>query len=436
MWKAREDGYSIQVRYGKILFCGANAAGKTSFSNLLLKEEFNPKHISTEVMKPQQATIAIKAKVSKHDKNSEVIFEKMDIDQEISQLMSYLPKKYTKPQHQEDTTQHDQQNTTSCDQQHELKVQLKNKSFKTLWPISLFFKNKENLSRGHEKGTEPTFAGTMKKSENEEIPLRVFEKVTVPTFAENVISRKLFFTSAYSKSHVAELPTKVWDILTFMDTGGQPQYISMLPAVNNFAMITFIVHKMKGGRESLDDKFMVQHGNKEGEHSFTQYEHECTYLQLIKTLMSYASVNFFPDKSFLNEYKISCNQIHSRSISFIGTHSKDVSENDIVEIDKVLTDIVESSNSKNIKVKLNEIYNCLVPIDNKEQNNLPETCTKSKDLESLVSNREYYAKRYTNPSTIREYIYECTAKIIAKDGMSYTVFISVYYYIRLKYGIV
>ena len=29
-----------------------------------------------------------------------------------------------------------------------------------------------------------------------------------------------------------------------------------------------------------------------------------------------------------------------------------------------------------------------------------------------------------------------TAKIIAKDGMSYTVFISVYYYIRLNYGIV
>ena len=29
-----------------------------------------------------------------------------------------------------------------------------------------------------------------------------------------------------------------------------------------------------------------------------------------------------------------------------------------------------------------------------------------------------------------------TAKIIAKGGMSYTVFISVYYYIRLNYGIV
>ena len=377
MWKAREDGYTIQVRYGKILFCGANGAGKTNFSNLLLKEEFSHKHISTEVIKPQQATIAIKAQVSKHDENSEVIFEKMDIDQEISQLMSYLPKKYTKPQHQEDTTPYDQQDTTSYNQKHALKVQRKHKTSKIVWPLKLFSKKNKNK---------------------------------VSTFTEDAMSRKIVSTSIYSKSHVAQQHKKVRDILTFMDTGGQPQYICVLPAVNSFAMITFIVHKMKGGRESLDDKFMVQHGNKEGKHSFTPYEHECTYLHLIKTLMSYASVNFFPDKSFLNEFKISCNQTHSRSISFIGTHSKDVSENDIVEIDRVLTDIVETSNSKNIKVKLNEIYNCLIPIDNKEQNSLPEICPKSKDLESPVSSEEYDAKRYTNPSTIREYIYEWMEK--------------------------
>ena len=58
MWKAREDGCSIKVRYGKVLFCGANGAGKTNFSNLLLEEEFSPKHVSTEVAKPQQATVA------------------------------------------------------------------------------------------------------------------------------------------------------------------------------------------------------------------------------------------------------------------------------------------------------------------------------------------------------------------------------------------
>ena len=56
---------------------------------------------------------------------------------------------------------------------------------------------------------------------------------------------------------------KVWDMLTFIDTGGQPQFISMLPAVNNFAMVTFIVHKITGGKNSLAEKVVVKHNSVE-----------------------------------------------------------------------------------------------------------------------------------------------------------------------------
>ena len=364
MWKAREDDCFIKVRYGKVLFCGANGAGKTNFLNLLLEEEFNHNHVSTEVVKPQQATVAMKAQISKCDKDGDVIFKKMNIDDEIQQLTSYLPKKYTTPHRQQDTTSHHQQDAPQ------------RKSRRS--------KNEENSTIGHKK-----------------IPK--YQKSH--TVAESIMSGKLVSSSAVSKSSPkTQLTEDVWDILTFMDTGGQPQYISMLAAVNSFAMITFIVHKMTGGRKSLDDKFIVKHGNEEGEHSFTPYEHECTYLQLIKTLMSYASVNFFPDTSFLNEIKILNDQTQSRSISFIGTHSKNVSENDITEIDEVLVDIVKSSNSKNIKVKLNKIYNYLTPIDNKEQNIRKNESTK------LVDNKEDDTKKYTRPSTIRNYIYEWMEK--------------------------
>ena len=357
MWKARKDGYSIKVRYGKVLFCGANAAGKTNFLNLLLDEEFNPKHVSTEVAKPQQATVAMKARVSKCDKDGDVIFKKMDIDDEIHQLMTYLPNKYTqlsrkntkppkkstKLHNQQDTTPHDDQDALSDYQQNTSKVQKKHKLFKNV--------KRKFIENTKSKEKKPEFQESR-------------------TFAECVISSKLLSgnTSSTSESHVTQRPEEVWDILTFMDTGGQPQYISMLPAVNSFAMITFIVHKMTGGKKSLDDKFTVRHGDKKGKDSFTPYKHECTYLQLIKTLMSYASINLFPDKSFLNEFKIPCNQTQSRSISFVGTHSNNVSEDDIIEIDKELINIVENANPRNIKIKLNELYKYLVPIDNKEQN--------------------------------------------------------------------
>ena len=37
------------------------------------------------------------------------------------------------------------------------------------------------------------------------------------------------------------------NIFTFMDTGGQPQFISMIPAVNSSAMVTFVVHDLQNG---------------------------------------------------------------------------------------------------------------------------------------------------------------------------------------------
>ena len=65
------------------------------------------------------------------------------------------------------------------------------------------------------------------------------------------MSRKLISNNAL------EQPSdEAWDIFTFIDTGGQPQFISMLPVVNVSAMITFIIHKMtKGGKTSLNQKF-------------------------------------------------------------------------------------------------------------------------------------------------------------------------------------
>ena len=526
MWKARQDGCSIKVRYGKVLLCGASGAGKTNFLNLLLNETFQSHHISTEVINPQQVTIAIKAKISTCDKDSEVTFNKMNINDEIFQLMSYLPKQYTVPYSQQSVQ-------SECNSPAADHIQLYSQEHT---------KRKESFGSVSEEGVVQLSPQEHTESKNDK--RSVFQKHVVQnkfqTITEEIISSTLASNSATSdiatsrkqeheehghkkqeheeqehgkqeheehehkkqeheeqehekqeheehghkkqeheeqehrkqeheehghkkqeyeehghkkqeheehghkkqehekQVHERQEYKMVWDLLTFMDTGGQPQFISMLPAVNSFAMITFIVHKMTGGRKSLDDKFMVQHGNKQGNHSFTPYEHECTYYQLIKTLMSYASVNLFSDKSFFKDIKISCNQPSNTSISFIGTHSKDVSVSDITEIDEVLTDIVEYSDSKNIKRRVNEKYNYLIPIDNKQQ------CVKSKILDKSLSPFKFsgpkirkYARpskyvnrimhrssgfdrsqgpsnysniQYTNPSIIRTYIHEWMMK--------------------------
>ena len=337
--KAREDGCLIKVRYGKVLICGASEAGKTNFLNLLMEDEFQAKHISTGVGEPKR-TIAMKAQVS--ESSQKIVFTKLEIDQEIDLLKLYLPEKYIKQSH---STQDDMSD-----------VQKKS----TFVEHVISEKVVENIDS--EQETLPTQ------------PLTDSEKI-LPT----------------------QQPTnleKVWDILTFMDTGGQPQFISMLPAINNFAMITFIVHKLT---EFLDKNVVAKHRDKDGKDSCVPYACEYKHQQLIKTLMSYASTVFSPDKEFLNKYKIKIDNKDksTSSVSFIGTHSTSIKETDIEKIDKELYEMVRVARVDN--VKLNSKYKCLAPIDNE---------TQEKDL--IKADTNY--KKYTDPSNIREYIYKWLVK--------------------------
>ena len=181
-----------------------------------------------------------------------------------------------------------------------------------------------------------------------------------------------------------------------MDTGGQPQFISMLPAVNSFAMITFILHKMQtGGQDSLNEIVKVQYGNEKGEISMP-HPHKYTYLQLIETLISYASNILLPDATFLDKVKVESKKHETiRSLVLAGTHSGDdqISEDDIKTIDEELTKAVEKSGIDYIKPGLNKNYQYLVPVDNKKQSIKSELQVTEKDT-----------KRYTDPSDIRRYI--------------------------------
>ena len=190
----------------------------------------------------------------------------------------------------------------------------------------------------------------------------------------------------------------VWDILTFMDTGGQPQFISMLPAVNISAMITFIVHKLQtGGLNSLNETVKVQYGNEKGEVCYKLQPHKYTYLQLIETLISYSSNILPPDTKFVDEVKIESKKYeNTKSILLTGTHSGDdqLSEDDIKEADEELTKVVNKSGVNHIKPRrLNKNYQILVPVDNKRQGKYFKKQEVKKD-----------ATRYTDPSDIRRYI--------------------------------
>ena len=336
MSKARKDGCSLKVRYGKVLLCGASGAGKSNFLNLLMEDEFQEDHNPTQVVKPQQVA-AMKTTVFKNDNTQKIVFEKMDIDKEIDQLTRHLPMQCINPEYRP-------------------------------------------------------------ADENSPPELEIQRSCTIP---EIIISDK----SANSVEVVASKCDETWDVLTFMDTGGQPRRINMLPALNSFAMITFIVHKLAAGKNSLNKKVEVKRGNRsEDAPEYAEY----TYNQLIKTLMSYASSLLLPDKEFLNDYK-TCPESCVRGkwislISIIGTHSDNVSENDIKEIDKDLSEMLKVSHAKNIKPELNKKYSYLVPVDSKLQG----INASANDREKVAADKAY--RKFTNPSRIRHHIHNLLTK--------------------------
>ena len=355
MLKACEAKYSVPVRYGKVLFCGASAAGKSNFSSLLLKEDFQSMHISTEVLKPTQVTVAMKALVSSN--NGEVEFQKMSTDDEILHLESFLPVNYNAS----------------------ILKSLRSDS------STLLVSSQDPEPNSKVPGEKPMFQPKSSIKSEVNIHDTTTEKLSLANL--NSEAKKL------PKRPLGE----VLSMLTFMDTGGQPQFISLLPAVNSFAMITFIVHKMvPGGQKSLNEIVNVQFGNENGETSFTLHPHKYTYIQLTETLISYASQIILPDNKFLNKLKCkNAKTAGSRSIVLVGTHSgsDDLSEDDINEIDKGLSKVVEQSGVNHVKPKLNNNYKNLVPVDNKKQSKKSESQGFSMD-----------PKRYTESSVLRAYI--------------------------------
>ena len=349
MLKACDAGVSIPVRYGKVVFCGAAAAGKTNFFNLLMEEYFQQSHISTILLEPQQA-IAMKAQSSSNE--GEVKFKKMTIDKEILVLESYLEEAYNEPKDNNNNASKSSDNEPS-------------------------YKNMDGNIKSKQPNAKP-------ESENANTTLKNRDL----TSSKGVKGEKM---SKKSRSK------DVWNILTFMDTGGQPQFISMLPAVNSYAMITFIVHKMK--KDGLDETVEVKYTDKKGEIYCKPHPHHYTYRQLIQTLLSYASNVMFPGTKFLDELKGKKNET-VRSILLVGTHSGDdeLKEDDIKEIDLNFKAVVKKSGVISI-YNLNENHKCLVPVDNEKQGIHQD---KSYEFPAV----DVDTVRYTRPSEIRRHVHK------------------------------
>ena len=334
MIEARKQNRTIKVRYGRVLFSGSSGVGKTSFFKLLMNRNRSEQHISTILAQPEQVVAAIK--VDACSQEDRVDFYELNIENEILKLQSLLS-----------TMAHDQPS------------------------------NKEP-----EIATIPTETCDIKQMTNDEDVKLCDVEIQI---ASEMSSDTKLTTKAEKRDEM--------NIFTFMDTGGQPQFISMIPAVNSSAMVTFIVHDL---RNSLNDKVTVAHGGKDGKQTFIPYTIGCTNLELIKSLISFSNNSFLQKKPFLEEICENRRKNNISYLAFIGSHLDKANKEITQETDDSLDTVVRDSGLKHVWMDVLSKYNYLIPVNNltSEKDNDFETHDNAKKIrkrlyESILQQEEY-----------------------------------------------
>ena len=176
-------------------------------------------------------------------------------------------------------------------------------------------------------------------------------------------------------------PPDVWNLLTFLDTGGQPTFINMLPAVNSSAMITFIMLSMEGGVDGLTKKVTVYGDGPE-------YSLDYDYTDLVKMLFSMRkSRELHVFEQLMAERDTDCDK--NCYLSLVGTKS-DLCEDSVTmakNIYKKLEPIIDQTIQKSSLIAVDGNY--FVPVSN---------CKAGTDDEDPVASR------------LRTCIYECLEK--------------------------
>ena len=341
--QAKASDVTLKVSYTTVLFTGSSGVGKTNLMKKLNKEHLNTLHHSTGVAKSKHAvciktTAVVKSAVGLQWAN-------FNYDSMISHLNKHLRK-------------------------------LRFPSLSSSVPKKNASDNKMHNRQASSFSSSPALS----------------PKDDTPDTESKINHKEVEFDIAKADSSNAPSLGEVWDIINFLDTGGQPEFINILPAVSSSIALTFIVFNLS---KSLESKVYVQH-NVKGHPSFVPYYLDCTNLEFIKRLMV-SSENF--NKNITPSLKSIQRKRggNDSKICYVGTHALNVSEEDIQKVDIQLSSIAKElelhqrSFWSPTKPELKRLF----PIDmfpvNKEKNSfegiIEDICD---NIQKQVQGRDYY----------------------------------------------
>ena len=329
--KAKKKQEIVPVRFLKLFFTGSGAAGKTSFINLLLKKKFIEYHHSTNVVHTHHA-VSVKLATFHGSSDDKVEWVDLDSNLELSYLQSVLlPHRTVQPKTTASTaaaTVSKHVNEDSLD------------SIATLKPVK-------------------------SKPVNHYTPPASFRhwltnRLTTPVKGSNLsIFNGIMILSHNNPGVVACQPGEVLNILTLLDTGGQPEYIHLLPTINIYPTVTFVIHDLS---KSLSDQVLVEY-SQHGKHVFTPYHLNYSNLDMIKLLMSAANDSVERPISNIPKLVTTPGSSGRSYICLVGTHADKVSEQKVKEVENELSTLVNTTHCE-AAVWQTENENILFPVNN------------------------------------------------------------------------
>ena len=304
--KAKQENQVIDFQHIKILLTGSAAVGKSSFCRLLFGSKFLNEYESTEIMETKQAISIMSFSMMKQksrEKNKEVVWLKLDPKNQRAHFKSLLKlQKFHKKELKvnEETLAIDRDisacqsttdNATSTNKVNvndSLDMPTNDMGKNTGTSSNDISENANKITNDTSKmmganithvseniNSDDTSTDTFTKDISKDVA--IFNKHESQTDVEN----KILSNDPLDESFTIHKNEAV-KLITVIDTGGQPEYIHMLPAINNCPTVNFIVHDMTKG---LDDKVIVQYKSKHNK-NFADYPLHYSNLDMIALLMS------------------------------------------------------------------------------------------------------------------------------------------------------
>ena len=329
------------------MFTGSGAAGKTSFSNLLMKNKIVDFHHSTNIVQAKHA-ISVKQAVvvgSNQCDDCNVVWLEMDNDSQMSHLRQILLSLDVSSLQKTQISKEQKKNSESPSPLPQLKAAkststtASDKAQKT--STKRQYVTHQNIS------VAKRFTGLLQGSVKSE------KMASFDCLVQNNMKSSIVFEHDFTYNR------DVLNIVTLLDTGGQPEYIHLLPTVNIHPMVNFVVHDLS---KSLEDQVLVEF-SEHGKYVFEPYHLKYSNLDMIKFLMSSINDSIERSSSQVPQLITISGKNNNSYLCCVGTHTDKVDLDTIQHIDAHLTAVVEKLDCK-AAVWENKEGGVLFPVDN------------------------------------------------------------------------